>query len=47
MSGRKHDCVWLYLDKSKVVGKYKKCDKDKHGFVAKIKKNYLNLKNLI
>jgi len=44
MSGRKQNGVWLYFDKTKVIGKaicqamYKKCCKEMQGLVARIKK---------
>ena len=46
MSGRKQDCVWLYFDKIKVVGKAgcratcKKCGKEMQGLVARMKQHY-------
>ena len=44
MSGRKHDCVWFYFDKTKVVEKggrwatCKKYGKEMQGLVARILK---------
>ena len=46
MSGRKQDCVWLYFDKSKVVGKAgcratcKKCGKEIQGLIVRMKQHY-------
>ena len=46
MSGRKQGCVWLYFDKTKVVGKVgcratcKRCGKEIQGFVARMKQHY-------
>ena len=46
MSGRKQDCVWLYFDKTKVVGKVgcratcKKCGKEMQRLVASMKQHY-------
>ena len=46
MSGRKQDCVWLYFDKTKVVGIAicqaiccKKCGKEMQELVARINKS--------
>ena len=53
MSGKKLDCVLLYFDETKVVGKTvcgamcEKCGKEKQGLVArimKIKKNLFKFK---
>jgi len=46
MSGRKQDCVWVYFDKIKVVGKAgcqatcKTCGKEIQGLVARMKQHY-------
>ena len=49
MTGRKQDCVWLYFDKTKVVGKAaclatcKKCGQNGQGLVIKINFQNFNL----
>jgi len=51
MSGRKQDCVWLYFDKIKVVGKAgcratcKKCGKEMQRPTARMKQHYDSCKD--